>query len=180
MGDVRQHEPSDMGQPVAEATASLAEIRRHQGQVVKAVLVPGWYWWPMAAAIIAIGVARDSGDVVVQAITIPLAALCMVVLTGAMIPAVRRRVQIHATMRPGARGGAAIIGLIVLVDAVIVLAAASLSAAGFRHPATVATAIGGAVLVIAGPLVNGYLRRLMMNPVVGHQVNQPPAAGGAS
>ena len=68
---------------------------------------------------VAIGAARDSGDLVVQAITIPLAVLVMAVLTGAMIPAVRRRVQVHSAAQPGARGAAAIFGLILLVNGVI-------------------------------------------------------------
>lgn len=161
MDDIEQHPPSEIGNSAAAATAALAEIQRRRRRVVGSVLVPSWYWWLLAAGIVSIGVARDSGELVVQGIVIPLAALFMVVLTGAMIPVVRRRVQIHETMRPGGRGAAAIVGLIVLVDAVILLAATSLDAAGVRHPATVATAIGAAVLVIAGPLVNGYLRKLM-------------------
>jgi hypothetical protein len=132
-------------------TAALAEIHRRREQVIRAVLVPGWYWWVMAAAMVAIGAARDSANLVIQAITISLAVLVMAVLTGAMIPVVRRRVQVHSTTQPGARGRAAMIGLIVLVDA----------AAGVRDPVTIATATGATVLVIAGPLVNGYLYRLM-------------------
>ena len=50
----------------------------------------------IAAAIVAIGAARDSGDLAVQAIAIPLAVLVMVVLTAAMIPEIRRRVKVHS------------------------------------------------------------------------------------
>jgi hypothetical protein len=71
----------------AEAAAERAEIQRRQGQAIKAALVPVWYWWAMAAGIVAIGAARDSGDLLVQAVTIPRAVLVMVVLTGVMIPA---------------------------------------------------------------------------------------------
>src|SRR5580704_13098934 len=87
--------PAGNGTTGAEAAAELAEIQRQQEQVIKAVLVPVWFWWVIAAAIVAIGAARDSGDLVVQAITIPLAALVIVVLTAAMIPEIRRRVQVH-------------------------------------------------------------------------------------
>ncbi len=100
------------------------------------MLVPVWYWWVMAAAIVA---ARDSGDLVVQAITIPLAVLVMAVLTGVMIPAVRRRVQVHNATQPGARGAAAIFGMIVLVDGVIVATAIGLAAAHAAYPATIGT-----------------------------------------
>jgi hypothetical protein len=178
MGDM-QPQPTGTGAPGAEAAAELAEIQRRQGQVIKAVLVPVWYWWAMAAGIVAIGAARDSGDLVVQAITIPLAVLVMAVLTGAMIPAARRRVQVHGATQPGARGAVAIFGMIVLVDGVIVAAAASLAAAHAPHPATIGCAAGAAVLVIAGPLVNRYLRGLMLSRAR-QQMSDATRAGGGT
>ena len=57
----------------------------------------------IAAAIVAIGAARDSGNLVVQATVIPLAVIVMAVLTGVMIPEVRRRVQVHARRPTAAR-----------------------------------------------------------------------------
>jgi len=162
VGDTQQPQPAGTGATRAEAAAELAEIQRRQEQVINAVLVPVWFWWVIAAAIVAIGAARDSGDLVVQAITIPLAVLVMAVLTGAMIPEVRRRVQVHTPPTHG-RTVAAIFGMIVLVDAVIVGTAASLAAAGDSHPATIGCAAGAAVLVIVGPLVNQYVRRLMLS-----------------
>ena len=179
MGNEQQPQPAGTGAPGAEAAAELAEIQRRQEQVIRAVLVPVWYWWAMAAGIVAIGAARDSGDLVVQAITIPLAALVMTVLTGAMIPAVRRRVQVHTATQPGARGGAAIFGLILLVDGVIVATAASLAAAHAPHPATVGCAAGAVALVIAGPLANRYLRRIMLSQPR-QQVSGAPQAGGST
>ena len=176
MSDTQQPQSAGTGATGAEPAAELAEIQRRQGHVIKAVLVPVWYWWAMAAGIVAIGAARDSGDLVVQAITIPLAVLVMAVLTGAMIPAVRRRVQVYSATQPGARGAAAIFGLIVLVDGVIVGTAISLAAARARYPATIGTAAGAAVLVIGGPLVNKYLRRLMLSQIR-QQMNDAPEAG---
>ena len=160
----------------AEAAAALAEIQRRQEQVIKAVLVPGWYWWAIAAAMVAIGAARDSGDLVVQAITIPLAVLVMAVLTGAMIPdyAAASRCTRHAAPRPRRRrdirhdiaGRRGDIGT-----------AASLAAARVPYPVTIGSAAGAAVLVIAGPLVNRYLRRLMLSQAR-QQINDAPQAGG--
>lgn len=177
MDNTQQPHPAGTGATGAEAAAELAEIQRRQGQVIKAVLVPAWYWWVMAAGIVAIGAARDSGDLVVQAIAIPLAVLVMAVLTGVMIPAVRRRVQVHSATEPGARGAAAIFGMIVLVDGVIVGTAIGLATAHLRYPVTIACAAGAAVLVIAGPLVNRYLRRLMLNQAR-QQISGAPEAGG--
>ncbi len=177
MGGTRQPQSTGAGATGAEAAAELAEIQRQQEQVIKAVLVPVWYWWVIAAAIVAIGAARDSGDLVVQAITIPLAVLVMVVLTAAMIPEIRRRVQVHTTQTRAP--AAAIFGMIVLVDTAILGTAASLHAAGFRYPGTIGCAAGAAVLVIIGPLVNRYLRRLMLSQAR-QQMNDAPRAGDST
>jgi hypothetical protein len=179
MGGTQQPQPAGTGAGHAAAAAELAQIQRRQARVIKAVLVPVWYWWVIAAGIVAIGAARDSGDLVVQAITIPLAALVMVGLTGVMIPAVRRRVQVNSTTQPGARGAAAICGLIVLVDGVIVGTAIGLGAARDPHPATIGCAAGAAAIVIAGPLVNRYLRRLMLTQARQQMSGAPQAAGTA-
>ena len=177
MGDTQQPQPAGTGMTDAEAAAALAEIQRRQGHVIKAVLVPGWYWWAMAAAIVAIGAARDSGDLVVQAIMIPLAVLVMVVLIGATIPTWRRRVQVNSATQPDARAVAAIFGMIVLVDGVTISLAISLAAARVPHPVTIGCAAGAAVLVITGPLVNRYLRRLMLSQAR-QQMSGAPQAGG--
>jgi hypothetical protein len=171
---------SDTQQPQAAgagAAAELAEIQRRREQVIKTVLVPVWYWWAMAAAIVAYGAARDSGDLVVQAITIPFAVLVMAVLTGAMIPELRRRVQVYGAMQPGGRGVVAVFGLIVLVVGVTVGIAASLQSARVPYPATIGCAAGAAVLVIAGPLMNRYMRRLMLSKAR-QQMGDAPEAGG--
>jgi peptidoglycan/LPS O-acetylase OafA/YrhL len=173
MGDTQQPQPAGTG--AEAAAAELAEIKRRQEQVIKAVLVPVWYWWVIAAAIVAIGVARDSGDLAVQATVIPLAALVMAVMTGAMIPELRRRVKVH-TPQTSARAAGAIIAMIVLVDAVILGTAASLHASGF-HPGTIGCAAGAAVLVTAGPLLNRYLRKLMISQAR-QQISGAPQAGG--
>jgi hypothetical protein len=179
MDGKQQPQPAGTGAANAAAADELTQIQRRHERVIKAVLVPVWYWWVIAAGIVAIGAARDSGDLVVQAITIPLAVLVMAVLTGVMIPAVRRRVQVNSTTQPGARGAAAIFGLIVLVDGVIVGTAIGLAAARDPHPATIGCAAGAAAIVIAGPLVNRYLRRLMLTQARQQMSGAPQAAGTA-
>ena len=175
MGDTQQPEPAGTGAAGAEAAAELAEIQRRQEQVIKAALVPAWYWWAMAAAVIAFGAARDSGNLAVQATVIPLAAVVMAVLIGATIPEIRRRVKVHNTPQP--RAVAAVFGMIVLVDGVILGTAASLHAARFRYPGTIGCAAGAAVLVIAGLLLNRYLHRLMLSQAR-QQISGAPQAGG--
>ncbi len=122
----------------------------------------------MAAGIIAIGAARDSHDRVMLAITIPLAVLVIAGLIIATIPEVRRRVKVRDAAQPGARAGAAIFGLIVLVNAVTIATAASLTANGIPHPLTIGYGAGAAVLVIAGPLLNRYINRLMRSKALKH------------
>ena len=95
MGDTQQPQPTGTGATGAEAAAELAEIQRRQKQVIKAALVPFWYWWALAAPIVAYGAARDSRNLVVQATVIPLAVLVMVVVIAAGIPELRRRVKVH-------------------------------------------------------------------------------------
>jgi hypothetical protein len=176
MGDTEQPE-AGMGMTRTEAAAELADIKLRQQKVIESVLVPVWYWWVMAAGMIAIGAARDSHDRLVQAITIPLAVLVMVVLTGAMIPEVRRRIQVHSASQPGARGAAAIFGLIVLVNVATVATAVSLDGHGIAHPLTIGYGAGAVVLVIAGPLVMGYCHRLMLTRARQQMTDAPD--GGA-
>jgi hypothetical protein len=175
--DDTQPQPAGTGTTAAEAAAELAEIQRRQDQVIKAVLVPVWYWWVVAAAIVAIGAARDSGSLLVNATVIPLAALVIVALTVAAIPTWRHRVQLNAATQPDGRVVAAIFGMIVLVDGVIISIAASLAAAHAPHPATIGCAAGGAVLVITGPLVSRYMRRVMRRQARQQRNHAAQAAG---
>jgi hypothetical protein len=179
MSDTQQPQPARTRATGTEAAAVLAEIERRQEQVIKAALVPVWYWWVIAAAIVAIGAARDSGDLVAQAIVIPLAVLVMAVLTGAMIPEVRRRVKVYSASQTDGRVAAAIVGMIVLVDVVIISVAASLAANHVHYPGTIGCAAGAAVLVIVGPLVNAYSRRLMLHQTR-QQLNNAKQAGGST
>jgi hypothetical protein len=133
----------------------------------------------MAAGIVAIGAARDSGDLVAAAITIPLAVLVMVVLTCAMIPEVRRRVQVYGAAQPDARVVVSIFGMIVLVDGVIIGIAASLAAHHVPYPVTIGSAAGAAVLVITGPLVNRYARGLMLRQAR-RQMSGAPETGSST
>jgi hypothetical protein len=174
--DTQQTRPIGRGEGGGEPAAALAEIKRRQERVIKTVLVPVWYWWAMAAGMVAIGAARDTGSAVVQAIAIPLSVLVIAGLTARTIPAVRRRVQVHCSAQPGARGGVAIFALIMLVDGAVVATAASLGAAHNPHPATIGTAVGAAVLVIGGPLVNRYLGALMLSKARPRVSDAPQAA----
>ncbi len=177
MRDTQHPQAPEPGATGADAAAELAEIQRLRRQVIKTALVPVWYWWVMAAALVAIGAARDSHDTVVLAITIPLAVLVIAALIIATIPEVRRRVKVHSAAQPGGRGATALVGLIVLVNAVTIAIAASLAASRVPHPLTIGYAAGGAVLVIGGPLLNRYLGRLMLSNARQHIADKPGPRG---
>ena len=174
MADAQQ--PQSAGTEAAEAAAELAEIQQWHEQVIKTTLVPLWYWRAYAVALVAYGIGRDSGNPAVKATVITLAVLAMVVLSGVMIPEVRR-VKVHLDPQPQARLTAAVIGLIILVTLVTVFTAIALVAARVPYPVTIACAAGGAVLVIAGPLVNRYMHKLMLAQAR-QQISGAPQAGG--
>jgi hypothetical protein len=173
MGGTQQPQPAGTGATAANAAAELAEIERTQKHVIKAALVPVWYWWLQAAAIVAIGAARDSHDGIVMAITIPLAALVIVVQIIATIPGVRRPVRIHGAVIPHAQAAVVIPGLIILVDGVTIAVSINLSEHAVPHPLTIGAAAGAAALVIAGPLVNRYFGRLMLSNARQHIADVP-------
>jgi hypothetical protein len=177
MGGTQQTQPAGPGGG-AGAAAELAEIRRRQQQVIKAALVPAWFWWVFAAALVAIGAARDSHDRVVLAVTIPLAVLIMIGLVATTIPGVRRRVRVHSAVIPAAQTALAIVGLNLLVDAVTIAASLSLTEHRVPHPLTIGYAAGGAVLILAGLLLNRYLGRLMLSKVLQPSTEAPSGYSG--
>jgi hypothetical protein len=145
-----------------EATSALAQIRQQQGKVIDAVLVPAWYWWAVAAGMIVIGAAADTRDAVVLAVVIPVAAVLVAALTAAMIFGAYRHAQLRGSELLGGRGAVAIVGFVWLVVALTLGIGFALRAAGAHLPATIATAAGGAALVIGGPLLMRKLRGIML------------------
>ena len=165
--DREEQDVNDSKPASTDAAGALAEIQRRQAQVIDAVLVPGWYWWVVAVAMVAIGAAADTKRPVVLAVAIPVAVLVIAGLTVAMIVGAYRRVQVHSRTLLGGRGAIAIVGLDWLVVGVGLGTAFGLRAAGSRIPGTIGTTAGAVVLVIAGPAVMRYLRGLMLSQRAG-------------
>ncbi len=145
-----------------EATSALAQIRRQQGKVIDAVLVPAWYWWAVAAGMVAIGAAVDTGDAVVLAVAIPIAAVVIAALTVAMIFGAYQHAQVRSSELLGSRGAVAIVGFVWLVVALALGIGFALRAGGAHLPATIATTIGGVALVTGGPFLMRKLREIML------------------
>ncbi len=157
-------EESGMSAPLHpdEAASALAEIREQQGRVIDAVLVPAWYWWVVAAGMVAIGAAVDTRDPAVLAVVIPVAAVVIAALTAAMIFGAYRHAQVRSSELLGGRGALAIVAFVWLVVGLTLGIGFALRAAGAGLPATIATAIGGVALVIGGPLLMRGLRKIML------------------
>ena len=162
MSDTQQSEPAGSGPTQSSAAAELAEIQRRQQDVIRTALVRPWYWWVIAAGMVAVGAARDSHDAVVLAITIPLVVLVVAGLIMTTIPGVRHRVKVRDAAQRSGPATVALMGLIVLVFTVTLAAAIILTDDGVPHPLTISYAAGGVILVIGGPLLNRFVHRLML------------------
>jgi len=145
-----------------EAADALSEIGRHQEKAIGAVLVPAWYWWVVAAGMVAIGAAADTHSATVLAVVIPVAVVVIAGLTLAVIFGAYRRVRVRDRELLGGPGALAIVGFTWLIVGLTLGLAFGLRAAGAHLPATIATVVGGAALVIGGPLLMRALRRIML------------------
>ena len=152
---------NDYVQPEEAATA-LAEVQRRQRQVIDSATVPVWYWWVVAAAMIAIGAAVDSRSDVVFGVTIGCSVVVLVALTGAMIFGLPGRARVRSNDLLGPRGALAIVGYVWLIVGLTLGAGFALRAARASAPATIATVIGGVAMLATGPLLSRWLRRTML------------------
>ena len=150
-----------------QASSALAEISRRQEQVIDAMLMPAWYWWSVAVACVAIGAAVDSNDTVVRALVFPVAIGVIVLLTVAMIFGRYRRARVRSNELLSGPGALAIVGTVWLVVGVTIGTGYGLRAAGTPIPATLATIVGGGILLAVGPVLRRILRRVMLRNLSG-------------
>jgi hypothetical protein len=149
--------------PPAEAAGALSQVRRQQEQVIDAMMVPGWYWWVVAVLVVGLGAAVDSRRHLVLVVAIPVLAVGVAVLTGTMIFGGYHRAQVRGSDLLGPRGSLAIMTFVWLVVGVVLGVAFALRAEHLRYPATIATAIGAAGLVVGGPVLMRTLRGIMLS-----------------
>jgi hypothetical protein len=144
----------------AEARFALSSIEERRRQVIAEINVPPWYWLALAAGWVALGVISDfaPGWVVIAATLLFGAAHATVaprVLSG-------RRASSQLSVRGelvDRRIPILIIGLLVVMVAVTVVLALLLHADGARHPATWASVVVAALLLVEGPALMGTVRR---------------------
>jgi hypothetical protein len=146
-----------------DAASALAEIGRRQGQVIEAVLIPGWYWWIVAAGMVGLGAAVDYRHAVVLAVTVPVFVIVIVALTARLTFGTYRRVRVRDADLLGTRGALLVVGTVWLSVGLTLACALGLRALGSPAPTTIATAAGGALLIVTGPWLMRRLRQLMLS-----------------
>lgn len=152
-----------------EAARALADIRRHQQQVIDLAMLPTWYWWVVAALVVGLSATVDAARH--RPVVISLAAVAFTLI----ISGVTIRVVLGAWHRAqwrndllGRRGVLAILGFVGLVVGTTLGVAFALEAVGVRPSATLASLVGATVMITGGPVLTRILRRIMLdNPARG-------------
>ncbi|WP_433824755.1 hypothetical protein ACQP2E_21675 [Actinoplanes sp. CA-015351] len=154
-----------MSVPPIDAELALAEIQLRRAQVVDTNLVPRWFWFSIAALMVAFVAAVESGVTWIVATGSIVYALGICALIIAMVR--HARVQVRTGLL-GLRGGLAIAGFtLVLVAAGIGLGFA-LEALGVPFPATLGCVPVALGLAVGGPALMSHLRRIMLaRPLAG-------------
>ncbi len=146
----------------SQARAALAEIERRRSQVVERSLVPAWYWPAIAVPTVGLGAVVDSGQSLVIAIAAIVYASFVAALSAWIVFGGHGNVKVSQELL-GADGSIAItVFVLVLVVGSLAIGLGS-RALGFGYPATLGTLLCGAGLTIGGPLLMGFLRRLMLS-----------------
>lgn len=151
-----------------DAARALAEIDRRQEQVIEQAIIPGWFWWVIAALMIGLSAAVESRMPVAIGIGVSVFVLGVLAATGSVAVDAVRHAQVHAKLlSPTAI--LAILGFVATVHAVTLPTAFILQSTGTRYPATLTMLLCGVVMVIGGPLLMRFLRRLMLAKRAGGQ-----------
>jgi putative flippase GtrA len=151
-----------MEQPVTplEARAALDAIERSRLSVIDQIDLPNWYWWGLALGWIVLGILSD--------LDMPWLSSAATVLFGAAHATIAPRVMDgrHASRNLSVRRDVAghqltrfiiagLVGLVVLTIA----AALAVNADGAGHPATIASVLVAAIIVLGGPQLPAAIRR---------------------
>jgi hypothetical protein len=149
-----------------EAAQALDEIGHRQEQVIRLAVIPGWYWWATAALMVGFAAAVDSHRPLAIGIGTTAFVIGVLATTGVVVVGGIRRAQVRGELLSPI-GVLAILGLVAVVLAVSLPTAFALQAAGVGHSATWGVLVGGVVMVIGGPILTGFLRRIMLANRIG-------------
>ena len=90
----------------------------------------------------------------------------ILLVTGRLVLGIVRRAQPRNDLL-GPTGVMAILGFVASILAVSLPTSFALKAAGVRYPATAGILLAGVLMVVGGPLLMRYLRRLMLEDRAG-------------
>jgi hypothetical protein len=90
----------------------------------------------------------------------------ILLVTGRLVLGIVRRAYPRNDLL-GSKGGLAILSFVAGILAVSLPTSFALKAAGVRYPATAGILLAGVIMVVGGPLLMRYLRRLMLDTRVG-------------
>jgi hypothetical protein len=145
-----------------EAAGALTEIARRRAQVVTLTIIPTWFWWAIAALMVGFSVAVDTRRPLVIGIATAVFVIGVLIVTGRLVIGIVGRAQPRNDLL-GPAGVLAILGFVAGILTVALPTSFALKAAGVRYPATAGILMTSVVMVVGGPLLTRYLRRLMLN-----------------
>jgi hypothetical protein len=144
-----------------EAAQALNEIRHRQTQVIDLATLPTWYWWAVGALVVLLSIGVDIGTQASIAICVTVFVTGILAATGRVTIVAFRQAQLRNGLLDG-RGVLAILSFVALTIAITLGLAFALRAAQVHYPATIAAGVGGIVMGLGGPVLTGYLRRIML------------------
>jgi hypothetical protein len=145
----------------AKAMDALSEVKRRQNQVIERALVPGWYWWAVAAPTVGLGAVVDTHNAAAITAAAVGFAIGISALTAWIAFGGRSRVKVHDELL-GAEGAGAIVAFVGLVVAGSIGIGLALQAANVGYPGTLSTLVCAVALVVGGPALMRLLRRIML------------------
>jgi hypothetical protein len=149
-----------------EAVGALTEIARRRAQVVTLAIIPTWFWWATAILMVGFAAAAETRRPLVVGIATAAFVVGILIVTGRLVLGIVRRAQPRNDML-GPTGVLAILGFVAGILAVSLPTSFALKAAGVHYPATTGIFLAGVVMVVGGPLLMRYLRRLMLGSRAG-------------
>jgi hypothetical protein len=144
-----------------DAARALAEIRRHQQQVIDRATVPGWYWWAVGALMVVLAAGVDIRTPAALGAAVPVFAVGLLSATGAAVSGQFRQARLRNGLLDGS-AVTAILGFVALIAGGTVGLAFALRAAGVRYPATLACLADAIAMGLGGPVLMRALRRIML------------------
>jgi hypothetical protein len=150
-----------MTEPLTDAQARLAlhEVERGRQRVIDQIGMPYWYWWGLAGCWIGLGVLNDVANAWVIAVaTIGFGAVHSAVSQRLLAGRQRTRgVKVRADL-VGRRTPAIVFGFLIALAGLTVAAGFAAYADGAEHPATMASVLVAAIILLGGPRVMAAIR----------------------